>query len=232
MMAPGPKNSVNDLINAGQGLVRMLAVRLHRKFHSRLELDDLIAYGQLGLAQAAQNYDDATGNQFSTFAYFRIRGAIYDGIAQMSWSTRTDYRNAKVGARAGDLLEYHACHHALYNDETLLEEDADWFAAMAQQLVVVHLVAADPNAPEPMLGVADHRAPNPEAETELLELTGLVRKLVSQLPDESRQLIEAVYFEGTTLQTAAARLGVSKSWASRLHARILEQLAGELRGSC
>jgi RNA polymerase sigma factor for flagellar operon FliA len=38
-----------------------------------------------------------------------------------------------------------------------------------------------------------------------------------------------VYFEGYTLQDAGDLLGISKSWASRLHAKILESLATEMR---
>jgi len=38
-----------------------------------------------------------------------------------------------------------------------------------------------------------------------------------------------VYFEGYTLQDAGNILGFSKSWASRLHAKVLENLAMDLR---
>ncbi len=73
-----------------QGLVRSLAVQIHRKLPATIELDDLIAYGELGLMEAAQSFDPSHGCQFSTFAYYRIRGSIYDGAAKMSWGLRED----------------------------------------------------------------------------------------------------------------------------------------------
>ncbi len=56
-----------------------------------------------------------------------------------------------------------------------------------------------------------------------------LRKLVSQLPYDEQRLVTLVYFEGLSLQDAGSQLGISKSWASRLHSRILEKLGLQLR---
>ena len=77
-----------QLIESCQGLVRSLAWKIHQKLPRGVDLDDLIAYGQIGLAQAARDFDVSRGGQFSTFAWYRTRGAILDGLAQMSWFTR------------------------------------------------------------------------------------------------------------------------------------------------
>jgi DNA-directed RNA polymerase specialized sigma subunit len=42
-------------------------------------------------------------------------------------------------------------------------------------------------------------------------------------------LIRTIYFEDSTLQDAAIRMGISKSWASRIHTQVLERLAIALR---
>ena len=71
--------------------MRSLASRIHHKLPPYVDLEDLVAYGQMGLAEAARDFDPARGTQFSTFAYYRIRGAIYDGLAKMSWFSRVEY---------------------------------------------------------------------------------------------------------------------------------------------
>jgi RNA polymerase sigma factor for flagellar operon FliA len=53
--------------------------------------------------------------------------------------------------------------------------------------------------------------------------------MVDTLPNIEEKLIRLVYFEGATLQEAGDSLGISKSWASRLHTRALEHLASSLR---
>ncbi len=50
-------DNVEQLIEENQGLVRSLAATIHRKLPPYVELDDLIAYGQVGLAEAARDFD-------------------------------------------------------------------------------------------------------------------------------------------------------------------------------
>jgi RNA polymerase sigma factor for flagellar operon FliA len=61
------------------------------------------------------------------------------------------------------------------------------------------------------------------------EIVAKLRELIRTLPNIEERLIRRIYFEGATLQEAADALGISKSWASRLHAKALEQLARSLR---
>jgi RNA polymerase sigma factor for flagellar operon FliA len=53
---------------------------------------------------------------------------------------------------------------------------------------------------------------------------------VARLPDErERSLIERHYFDDEQLSTIAEELGVSRPWASRLHARAIRNLATDFR---
>jgi len=61
------------------------------------------------------------------------------------------------------------------------------------------------------------------------ELASLVRAIVSTLPSLERALIERSYFSGQTLAQAAASIGVSRSWAHRVHAHAMETMERELR---
>ena len=83
MSMTAPAKTSRQLIEDNQGLVRSLAKRIHRGLPSHVEFEDLVSYGQAGLAEAARSFDPEVGSQFSTFAYYRIRGAIYDGLAKM-----------------------------------------------------------------------------------------------------------------------------------------------------
>jgi RNA polymerase sigma factor for flagellar operon FliA len=56
-----------------------------------------------------------------------------------------------------------------------------------------------------------------------------LRELIDALPSDSGSLIRGAYFEGLTLKQAGERIGVSKAWASRLHAKTLQRLARALR---
>ncbi len=61
------------------------------------------------------------------------------------------------------------------------------------------------------------------------QIAALVRAIVSDLPDRERLLIEHTYFQGLPVEQAAASIGVSRSWAHRVHARAIDAIERELR---
>src|SRR5688572_30076999 len=84
----------HGLIAGCQGLVRTLAWRIHKKLPPSVDLEDLISYGQVGLAEAARDFDPSLGDHFITYAYYRIRGAILDGLTKLSWFSLHDYHGS------------------------------------------------------------------------------------------------------------------------------------------
>lgn len=219
---PGP----SELIADGRALVRSLALRIYRNIPIKVDLDDLIAYGELGLAEAARDFDAELGNQFSTFAYYRIRGAIYDGLAKMTWTSRARYRRMRNESMANQVLE--AEKHKVSGDSSSIEENGAWFARTTEQLAVVYLASGSDSDHDPIESAQDPGECVVQRVMHL-EVSSKVRELVKKLPAPESRLIQLVYFEGYTLQDAGDVLGISKSWASRLHAKILESLAIEMR---
>ena len=63
--------------------VRSLAAQVRKQFNSQFEMEELVAWGQVGLLEAAERFDARVGANFLTFAHYRIKGAIYDGLRKM-----------------------------------------------------------------------------------------------------------------------------------------------------
>ena len=55
-----------------------------------------------------------------------------------------------------------------------------------------------------------------------------VRLSLAQLPERNRRVLELFYFEELTLEEIGKKLGLSKSWVCRLHAKSLELLRKQL----
>ncbi|HVR62526.1 MAG TPA: sigma factor-like helix-turn-helix DNA-binding protein, partial [Polyangia bacterium] len=83
----------------------------------------------------------------------------------------------------------------------------------------VHITSLDAAAT-----VADERLPPPDAALEWRQLTGQLREALARLPDKERQLKELYYLGDKNLEEAGRVLGLSKSWACRLHARAVDLL--------
>ena len=225
----GSSRNPEELVSRCQGLVRSLASTIHRKLPPNVELEDLVAYGQVGLAEAAKEFDPSRGSRFSTYAYYRIRGAIYDGLSKMSWLSRSQYKRVRTEQMANEVLQVEN-----ERDEGPLKTGCDgdmrWFRDLSRALTVVHLAMhagkeGDSGASLP----ADPSVGDPSAIVIGRETSQILHQLIDALPEAAGTLIRATYFEGLTLQEAGKRLGVSKSWASRLHARTLQRLARSLK---
>ena len=223
-----------QLIEQCQGMVRSLALAIHRKLPPRYELDDLIAYGQVGLAEAAKDFDPDRGSQFSTFAYYRIRGAIYDGISKMTWFGRAARQQVRYEQRANEILAAEAEEHAKSASSNLdespnVEDNARWFRDLSRTLTVVYLAsygtAGEKN--EELAFVDPASLPQQSLIDE--EIVKRLHEQIAALSAEEAKFIRAMYFEGQTLEQAGAQLGIGKSWASRLHHKVLQRLARSLK---
>lgn len=76
----------NELISQHISLVHRLA-KLHKSkilYLSQVTLDDLIAAGNLGLVEAAENYNEEMGCSFAAFAQKRIFGEMCNEIGRHS----------------------------------------------------------------------------------------------------------------------------------------------------
>ena len=89
-------------------LVQGIARKVKRTLGAAIDLDDLVGYGCKGLVEAAERFDGRAGVAFTTFAYYRIRGAMYDGIRAMGWYSRADYARYRAEERANEYLQTQA----------------------------------------------------------------------------------------------------------------------------
>lgn len=223
-------------VELSQGMVRSIASKIHSKLPTHVSYDDVVGYGQVGLMQAAYAYQPEQGVAFQTFAYYRIRGAIYDGLSKMSWASRAVRQRLRAEQIGTQMLEQQLilAQSARTTTESSLADDAQWIVKSTEQLTMVQLLSeSEGGSANAVEQIADDR-PTPDEEVSQRELCAHLVKLVDALPATDRELIRLTYFDGLSLTDAAVKLGKSKSWASRVHTRILEQLGHSLtlQGAC
>lgn len=208
-------NEVRQLIHSCQGLVRSIAWKFHQQLPPSMDMDDLIGYGQVGLAEAARDFDASRGVQFTTYAYYRVRGAILDGLSRMSWFNKADFSRGKYESAANEVLK---------TSETTSEtnEDAVWFSRTAGSLgtafILTHLGATE-------LEIPDRTSEEVSTDLERTDLRNEIQQVLTELPEAERNMIHGIYFEGLSIKEAGERMQIGKAWASRLHARALELLS-------
>jgi len=211
---PNRPLSPSELIHSCQGLVRSIAWKIHQRLPRSVELDDLIGYGQVGLAEAARDFDSRRGIQFTTYAYYRVRGAILDGLSTMSWFSKADYARGRYEQASNALLEESTV-------EPGLAGELDWFTGTTRSLSTAWLISDFAGT------IAEQKKSDvscPSADVEADDLRRIVEAALSRLTDQERALIDGIYFQGLSIKDAGEKIGISKAWASRLHARVLQSL--------
>src|SRR3954467_4207420 len=98
----------DGLVEKHLPLVQSIARKLKAQITARTDFDNLVGYGSKGLIEAAERFDPSHGVAFTTFAYYRIRGAMLDGVRTMGWYSRGDYARYRAEERANEYLQNQA----------------------------------------------------------------------------------------------------------------------------
>jgi RNA polymerase sigma factor FliA len=173
------------------GLVYKLAAQIHRVLRGRAEFDELVSYGVEGLLRARDRFDPAFGCSFGTFAHYRIRGAIWDGVRASCPLPGRQYRRDRTG-------------------------DA------GERAFVGSLEEVPPSA------LCDD-APGVDDQLDVRCHARLLSAALGRLPERERSLLHRHYWDDDNLLDAGAKIGVTKSGASRMHARALGRLRQDMR---
>ena len=152
---------------------------------------------------------------------------MLDGVRQWGTLPRRVYRELRALEAADHVLETYDEEDAanpVHSPEGADARLTSYLAGMATAIAVGTMLAAPRENVDP-----EGRDVTPEDLFGDAELIAYVKRVVTKLPEQERALVELHYFAGQTLEEAAASIGLSKSWGSRLHARALESITRELK---
>jgi RNA polymerase sigma factor for flagellar operon FliA len=227
-----PDDSRDHLVEAHLHLVDSIA-RKHRSYGlgSGIEFDDLVAYGRIGLLDAATRFDTTKGVPFEAFARRRIRGEMIDGIRRDGWFGRRAYRRPRAGI--GGIVERAA-------------NDPGSPVVLPAGLVILHAEQVDGGRREDLRaeiakggeagdGVrwnGKRMVQVPVEDDDALD--ALLQELtdnLSLLPARQRRLLDLCCCQSKTLSQAAVEMDLCISWASRLRAQALATLRAAMQAN-
>lgn len=214
------------LILAHLPLVRYVASRLIPSLHASVEYQDLVAYGMFGLIDAIEKYRLDAGTKFSTFAHYRIRGAITDEMREQAWEPRSVRARSRMVAQSKADLE-------LKLGRAATEEE---LAAKVEMTVPeLRKVASDVRSSRvgsisAPLGESDgdgtiadvlvSTADTTDLDPQVKEAASIMAAALEMLPENDRILMSMIYVKGMALKEIAKLLEVTESWVSLLHTRV------------
>jgi RNA polymerase sigma factor for flagellar operon FliA len=187
-----------DRIIAHLGFARAVAARSLDPRCRGADREDLIAWGVLGLVQAAQRYRGDLGASFGAYAARRVRGQVLDALRDRDPLTRSARRAFREAQRITEDLP-----------PPYVEISLDRLAELGDGGIAAREPAA---APSP------HRDPRWDCVArELRSLTKL-----------ERRVIVLSFGRGLTLREIGAQVGLSESGVCRVRSRALRRLRSAL----
>jgi RNA polymerase sigma factor FliA len=219
---------IHARLRAGLPLVKAICNQIRAQYGLSMRIEDMMSYGREGLLAAARSFDPARGVPFKRWANLRVRGAVIDGVRASSQVPRSMYARCRAPAIEA-LSPSGSAEDDTDRQDTAVSADrrlGEYLAAVATAVSLGFAGGGEDRHGEPT-----DRCPTAEESLLRYELYEAIRAAVTELPEVERTLVERHYFEGVTFEDAATELGLSKSWASRLHARAIGYVTRSLRRS-
>ncbi|SFD68795.1 RNA polymerase sigma factor for flagellar operon FliA [Paenibacillus catalpae] len=196
--------------------------------------DDLASNGVMGLIDAIEKFDYCRGLQFETYASWRIRGSIIDGLRQGDWVPRSVREKAKRIEEAYQSLEQkylRSVSDAEISDYLNVSEKE--FTTMLHEIAITTVCSLeDPIREEEsetrLSLLVDERAKNPDHKAHEFFLKDSLISGIEKLTEKERTVISLFYYEELSLSEIAEVMSLSPSRISQLHSKAILRLRGAL----
>ncbi|KYO64561.1 RNA polymerase sigma-D factor [Thermovenabulum gondwanense] len=192
------KDSLEKLIELYIPLVKYIAGRLAIGLPSFIDYDDLVSLGMYGLLQALERFDPAKGVKFETFAFYRIKGAITDGLRKMN-----PIRNKNTS--------FFSNFEEISSDE-YISEGEEHYGVMLWDLININKDLIN----------------DPQYELELSETKKVLAEAIGRLPEKEKIVVSLYYYDGLTLKEISRVLDLTPARISQLHSKAIRRLRGYL----
>lgn len=212
------EKTLDQTVEENLGLVHLCAKRfsVSRAAGRSLEYDDLFQAGCLGLIKAAENFDEARGLKFSTYAVPVILGEMRR-LFRDGGAVRISRGMRDLGKRA---REEEQRYRAETGHNPTVTDIAERMGVSIERAALALGVS---RAPISLAGGEDGEEieiPVEAPEEKMTEHMAL-HEILSTLEERDKKLIEYRYFQGKTQTVTAALLGMTQVQVSRREKKLL-----------
>ncbi|MCO7125972.1 FliA/WhiG family RNA polymerase sigma factor [Sporolactobacillus shoreicorticis] len=222
--------AANCLLELYMPLVNYHVQRIGSGLPRNIDRGELQSFGLLGLYDALEKFDRQRDLKFDTYASFRIRGAILDGLRKEDWMPRSTREKSKKIEKAAEQIEQEKMRSAK------LEEVADVCGLSPEEVSQVlsesllsNLLSLDDGSSGkggefPSSSIEDNHAVLPEKRLVDQENRAQLAKEIDKLSEKERLVVSLFYFEELTLTEIGQILNLSTSRISQIHSKALFKL--------
>ncbi|MCM3654062.1 FliA/WhiG family RNA polymerase sigma factor [Metabacillus litoralis] len=193
--------------------------------------DDLMSLGIFGLYDALGKFDPTRDLKFDTYASFRVRGAIIDGLRKEDWLPRSSREKAKRVEATIEKLEQKYLRNVspkeIANELGLSEGEV---VHVMNEGFFAHILSIDDQLFDQDDGesigftIKDDHQHTPEDKVLKDELIAQLSEVITQLSEKEQLVISLFYKEELTLTEIGQVMNLSTSRISQIHSKALFKL--------
>ncbi|MCC6954106.1 MAG: FliA/WhiG family RNA polymerase sigma factor [Deltaproteobacteria bacterium] len=225
-----------ELIRAFLPLVKRVVHRLAGRLPAEVDIKEMLNSGIIGLVDALEKYDPRHETNFSTYAQFRIRGAILDSFRSQDWAPRSLRHKAHKLENAYMRLEQELGRPA---DDTEVAADMgvdiETLQKMLSEVSSVVMLSFEElgfgHGEDRFLAEDNVASARPDPLSNLLdtERVEIIARALDRLPEKERLVITLYFYEELNLKEIGEIIGVTESRASQIRSRALLRLRSYLK---
>ncbi len=212
--------------------VYYIASRLCERLPRHVEMQDLVQAGVIGLLEAARNFTASKDTQFSTFARYRIRGAILDSLRKLDWGSRALRKRGRAISESISRLESQLGREPTEEEiaadiKISLEELQSAITQLDGLYLVGQQVAPDQDGAGPhdlIESAPSDGGDNPYELYAEAEKKKHLADAVARLPEREQLILSLYYREEMSMKEIAQILGIAISRVSQIHAATMLKL--------
>lgn len=229
----------NKIIEEYLPCVGAVLAKVQRGLPAHVNADDLYSAGITGLIAAAERFDPAQAQTFRSYVCLRIRGAMLDELRRFdSCSRRNRLWNKKVQVAVQEAEQ--ALGRAPTDQElsARLQISVTELARQRDTARPVRIISldgepdSDPTRANPLHElIADNNQEDVRETMEREEMTQLLMRRLTELPDIQKKILALYYFEGLRFSEIAEVFDLTESRISQLHKQAVATLQAFIRHS-
>lgn len=211
--------SDDELVAKYGPLVQSMSAALAGQLQVSIELDDLVSWGYQGLLEARERFDPAAEATFSSYAYYRIRGAMIDGLRRTGWGARGAAIKLRDALAVNRYMESQALtYEGAPEPETFAESVERVEQSIGDCVTICLLNTSQLNR------VGRCVQPTQVREVEAQDLRDELSRAINLLSQDEREVLVGYYIQESSMAEIAQEMGISTSWVSRIHANAVSSM--------
>lgn len=206
-------------------VVIKIAKLFARKMPPNFDMDDLTQIGVIGLITAIDKYEEVAGIPFEAYAKIRIKGEIVDELRRSDTLRRVDRAKVLAVNRATKALEGRLLRKPLAGEvraELKFSSDEFYKIVGTQNHVSAWREENDAFCAGALRD--DYWLSEPEEILIKKEALLAAINLINASDRRKSKMMQMLYGDFCTLKQIGDELGVSESWVSQIHKRVLSRL--------